>query len=260
MDDAGLAGLEHENLIASMAFVVAGVEGAVVRHGEGVVLIASGLPVRLFNQVLIEGDDPAPVAIANAVETMRQRGEDFVVNLRMGLDDAVLPVLNELGLVPLSARPWMPGMALHPLSAGAAPGPTDGHEIRLVADQAGLDDHILAAAIGFEMDETLVRTIMGGALRAAGDIAVYVGYTDGEPVTSGLGVRTGQTIGVYNVATVPSARRRGYGAAMTARIADDGVSAGCDVAILQASEMGRPIYERLGYRTVVEYMGYVDLA
>jgi hypothetical protein len=22
--------------------------------------------------------------------------------------------------------------------------------------------------------------------------------------------------------------------------------------------MGRPIYERLGYRTVVEYMGYID--
>ena len=32
-------------------------------------------------------------------------------------------------------------------------------------------------------------------------------------------------------------------------------AAGCDVAILQASEMGRPIYERLGFRTVVEYDG-----
>ena len=45
---------------------------------------------------------------------------------------------------------------------------------------------------------------------------------------------------------------------MTTRIASDAATAGCDVAVLQASEMGRPIYERLGYRTVVEYMGYVD--
>ena len=44
---------------------------------------------------------------------------------------------------------------------------------------------------------------------------------------------------------------------MTARVVADGVDAGCDVAALQASEMGRPIYERLGFRTVVRYAAYV---
>ena len=89
---------------------------------------------------------------------------------------------------------------------------------------------------------------------------MYVGYTDGEPVSSGLGMLTGRTIGVYNIATVDRARRRGYGAAMTSRVVADGVAAGADVAILQASDMGRPIYERLGFRTVVEYVGWVDPA
>jgi predicted GNAT family acetyltransferase len=70
-------------------------------------------------------------------------------------------------------------------------------------------------------------------------------------VTTGFGVRTGNTIGVYNIATLEMARRRGYGAAMTARVVADGAADGCDVAILQASEMGRPIYERLGFRTVI---------
>jgi hypothetical protein len=45
---------------------------------------------------------------------------------------------------------------------------------------------------------------------------------------------------------------------MTVRVALDGRAAGCDVAALQASEMGRPIYERLGYRTVVRYRAFVD--
>ncbi len=89
------------------------------------------------------------------------------------------------------------------------------------------------------------------------DCVVYVGYADGAPVVSGLGWRSGRTIGVYSIATVESERRRGYGAAMTARVIADGVDAGCDVAALQASEMGRPIYERLGFRTVVRYAAYV---
>jgi predicted acetyltransferase len=63
---------------------------------------------------------------------------------------------------------------------------------------------------------------------------------------------------VYNIATVEGARRRGYGTAMTVRVALDGRAAGCDVAALQASEMGRPIYERLGYRTVVRYRAFAD--
>jgi GNAT superfamily N-acetyltransferase len=92
------------------------------------------------------------------------------------------------------------------------------------------------------------------------DVAVYVGSTDGRPVSVGLGLRTGSTIGVYNIATLEPYRGRGYGAAMTARVVDDGAAAGCTTAILQASDMGYPIYERLGFRTVVRYHGWVEPA
>ena len=105
-----------------------------------------------------------------------------------------------------------------------------------------------------------LRAVMPMSLIERPEVATYVGYRDGEPATTGLGLRTGRTIGVYNITTLAAARKRGYGAAMTRRIAADGAAAGCDVAILQTSEMGRPIYARLGYRTVVEYMGYVDPA
>jgi hypothetical protein len=103
-----------------------------------------------------------------------------------------------------------------------------------------------------------MRAIMVPTLLDRDDVAVYVGYARGRPVVTGLGFRTGSTIGVYNISTVEGSRGRGYGAAMTGRVVADGVADGCDVAILQASEMGFPIYERLGFRTVVEYMGYVE--
>jgi GNAT superfamily N-acetyltransferase len=258
MDDAALARLEHENMIATMSAAARQVADSVVRRFGGVQLIATGLPIHLFNQVLVVDDDATTEELEVAIALTRQRRDRFVVNLRVGADDRFVPRLIELGLQPLSPTPWLPGMALYPVFA-TSPAPfADGHEIRGVRDQPGLDDHVAAAAAGFDMPKAWLEAVMGPGMFERGDATVYVGYTSGEPVSTGLGLVTDRTIGVYNVATVAPARGRGYGAAMTERIVADGIAKGCEVAILQASEMGRPIYERMGFREVVAYIGYVE--
>lgn len=257
MDDATLAALEHENMIETLAAGFANAPGSLVRRRDGVAVLASGLPVRFFNQVSVENGDATPDAVADAVALIRERRQPFIVHLRRGTDDGFRQLVAELGLVlPAEADP-MPGMALHPIPPSATPIPA-GHEIRRVDDQKGMEDHLRAGALGFGMPEVMLRAIAAPDTWQRPGNAVYVGYTDGEPVTTGLGVRTGRTIGVYNIATIESARRQGLGAAITERVAADGAAAGCDVAILQSSPMGRPIYERLGYRTVVEYDGWIE--
>ena len=260
MDDATLAELEHENFIASGALAVGQVPGALVRHDDGVAVVLSGLPLLLFNQILLERADATPGAIGAAVAAARARDHRFVVDLRVGTDDAHVRTVTSLGLVPLDDGPWIPGMAMFPITDddGAERGPDPALDIRRMVDQVGIDDHLAAAAGGFEMSLESIRPIITPRLVASPDVALYVGYLDGAPVVSGLGIRTGRTIGVYNIATVPDARRRGFGKAMTARVVADGAAAGCDVAVLQASDMGKPIYERMGFRTVVEYVGYVE--
>jgi GNAT superfamily N-acetyltransferase len=257
VDPTALASLEHANMVGAMTLIAGNVHGAVVRQTDDIAIASSGLPFILFNQVIVAGDAATPRALAAGVGVMRKRGSPFVVNLRVGADDAFAAVARELGLVPLSERPWMPGMAMHPVPAEPPPD-APGFEIRQASDATGIEDHIRTAAVGFEMAEDLIRAIVVPALLGRDDVAVYVGYADGEPVATGLGFRTGSTIGVYNISTVESSRGRGFGAAMTRRVIADGLAAGCDVAILQSSEMGFPIYERLGFRTVVEYMGYVE--
>ncbi len=258
METTELASLEHENLVEAMAVYTAHVDGTLIRRADGIAIISTGLSFLLFNQVLIDGPEATPASVVKAVGVMRERGGAFVVNLRVGPDDQFIAATAALGLVPVSERPWLPGMALHPLSTALAPGALPDHDIRQVTDEAGLEDHIRIVAAGFDLPEELIRASMAPELIGRDGTAIYVGYTDGEPVSSGLGIRSGRTIGVYSIATVAAARGRGYGAAMTSRVAFDGAVAGCDVAILQASEMGYPIYERLGYRKVVEYVGYVE--
>ena len=57
-------------------------------------------------------------------------------------------------------------------------------------------------------------------------------------------------VGVYNIAVAPAARGRGLGRAITERVVADGIAAGADAAYLHASDLGRPLYESMGFRLV----------
>jgi predicted GNAT family acetyltransferase len=84
-----------------------------------------------------------------------------------------------------------------------------------------------------------------------------VGEVDGEIVTTALGTVFGDCVGVFNVATPEAHRRRGHGAAITARVVTDGLAAGADWAWLQSSEVGYRVYEALGFETVERWSCWV---
>lgn len=81
----------------------------------------------------------------------------------------------------------------------------------------------------------------------------YIGLLDGQPVASAALVTDGGVAGVYAIATIDGARRRGIGRYMTELVLWEGRQRGNHVGVLQASAMGRPIYERIGFRAVCTY-------
>jgi GNAT superfamily N-acetyltransferase len=256
-----LAALEHENWVAYLTGVVSCTDRATVTRAGGVVAILSGLPFDWFNQVLIEREEATAAGVLAGVAQGREWGGPFVVRLRDGIDDRFIPTLSQAGLAPEGAETPTPGMVAYPIDFDAIAEPAVPElEIRRVTDAAGIDAHREAVTAGFGSHPAVADGTACPGLLDRPECVVYVGYVFGDPVVSGLGWRTGRTLGVYSIATIESARRRGYGAAMTARAVADGVVAGCDVAALQASEVGRPIYERLGFRTVVKYTAYLEAA
>jgi predicted GNAT family acetyltransferase len=83
---------------------------------------------------------------------------------------------------------------------------------------------------------------------------VYVGRVGGEIVSTALAFTVDGATGVFDVATPPAHRGRGYGAALTARVARDGLAAGSELAYLQSSDVGYGVYRGLGFRDVEQYV------
>jgi ribosomal protein S18 acetylase RimI-like enzyme len=81
--------------------------------------------------------------------------------------------------------------------------------------------------------------------------ASYVGYVDGEPVSTTAVVMGGDVAGVYNVATLPPHQRHGYGEAVMRRAIEDAQREhGVTRTILQSTPAGLRLYERMGFRTI----------
>jgi GNAT superfamily N-acetyltransferase len=69
----------------------------------------------------------------------------------------------------------------------------------------------------------------------------------GRAVGAGTLIASGGVAGVYNVATVPSARRQGVAAAVMAALHERALELGYPGTALASSSMGIPLYDRLGY-------------
>ena len=87
-------------------------------------------------------------------------------------------------------------------------------------------------------------------------VGLLVGLVDGSPACTSAYVMSGDQIGVYWVATLEKYRRRGLGAAVTWAAIAAGRGSGGTWASLGASELGRPVYERMGFETRSEYVKF----
>ena len=84
-----------------------------------------------------------------------------------------------------------------------------------------------------------------------------VAYDGDVPVGAACGFLHGRTGGIYFVATPPEHRGRGVGAEVTTWVANSLFDSGAQRVTLQSSEMGRGVYERLGFTVCGEYERFV---
>jgi ribosomal protein S18 acetylase RimI-like enzyme len=91
----------------------------------------------------------------------------------------------------------------------------------------------------------------------ASSFHVKVATMDGKSVATALAYDHLGDCGIYNVATVPHARRRGLGTALTALLVHEARDRGCTTASLQATEMSERVYTALGFGDLGRFIEYV---
>jgi GNAT superfamily N-acetyltransferase len=76
---------------------------------------------------------------------------------------------------------------------------------------------------------------------------------DGAIVGTGVATINGPVAWIGTIWVASSARGRGLGRALTEALIDAAEAAGCRTLVLVATEAGRPLYERLGFRVQTWY-------
>lgn len=152
----------------------------------------------------------------------------------------------------------VPGMAMSLDQLPPALPRPEGLEIVTVDSDALLRSWIDVFAEGYPIPEAMKAPFLDLLSDLGLDLPLrnYLGFLEGVPVaTSNLYLGAG-VAGIMFVATLPAARGRGVGAAMTLAPLYEARKLGYRAGILQSSEMGYPVYRRLGFQQLTAMEHY----
>ncbi|MGD0205394.1 MAG: GNAT family N-acetyltransferase [Dehalococcoidia bacterium] len=223
------------------------------------IIVSTGLHMALLNSVL------GPRFNANNLSKRTEVAMSHFRNTRLPMTwilgpSSAPPELDDFllgqGLV---SEQKTPGMAIDLRDVNPEPLPS-GFEIQQVEDMNSLSICSDISAEVFEVPKD-IRGGWGDIIRSIGINPTYrwfLGILNGRPVSISLLALHDGVAGIYNVATLSDARGKGLGSAMTREPLIHARKAGYDVAVLEASELGLPVYKRLGFRKLCEFKTFTS--
>jgi GNAT superfamily N-acetyltransferase len=236
--------------------------GGEVRRDRDLVLTFSGVPFRAINAAVSADLESASIRqrIGDAIDWLSARTDRWrwlvgptsrPLDLEVHLLEAGLDLLSDnpgmaLGLGAWRSRPLPPGVT-----------------VERVVDDAVLERWRNVQQRGLGLDDAAAEAWWVAHQRLGVEawppLRNWVASLDGEPVAAAALFVGANVAGIYNVCTVPEARGRGIGAAVTGVALDDAVEQGLDRAVLGASDMGYSVYRRLGFRDVSRLRSYTAM-
>lgn len=219
---------------------------------DGVLVSDSSLGVELFNVVYLREDPDDPAAtLARIAAHFAAPAQPYRLCLRPGACPSTRAAIRESGALLSSTTP---AMALSGIGEISPPetsldiGEIDIHEL----DEYEHFRTINTLAYGIPLEFAPVM-LTSDYLEDATSICILGRDSAGVPVATSALMSSSARIGIYWVATHPDARRRGHAEALTWRAVAKARALGHERVCLQASEMGAPLYRRMGFEDIENY-------
>ena len=270
-----------ENLRESFRIIAASRSVGEVRELPGVSIASAGVAFQMFNAAFLSGPVETEAELARSILLpslqFNTRGLEWSFWV---CEDWLAPkahrrlrqVFDRYGL---RRTVGLPGMVTEKLRPPTRRLPEI--DVRRVRDSRTGDDFRGIGSVCFHVPIAWFNEVFDQ--NCVWDrFAAYVGYVDDEPVATAATVASGDivgagpdagrgpapqpggdVIGVYNVATLPDHRRRGYGeAVMRHALAEAERERPSRPVVLQSTDDGLRLYERMGFRTVARFSVYAS--
>ncbi|MFL5736041.1 MAG: GNAT family N-acetyltransferase [Actinomycetota bacterium] len=223
--------------------------GGTVERIDGLLVALTEVADPQLNVAVVERapDDPA-AALATATEVFSDHGFRIGLDLPRARHPDVERAAADLRMIVGVSRPAMSAM----VAELTPPVPPPGVEISRLDAEDDLRDMWQIQSTAFGMRPDVARAYLSAELLRTPGVTCLIAGLDGRPVASALAMEIDGSVGLFGVATLPDARGRGIGTAITAA-AVDRVRDRCDLAWLQASEDGGRVYRRMGFSTVGDW-------
>lgn len=234
--------------------------GAARSDEDGLECVFSGLPVAFFNVGLVTGRSVS----ADDLGRLGRRACEFAADrqvpwLFVTTQEALAPgtdaaaALDACGLVPIMALTGMIAERIAPVTRMP-----EGLELTVPADPASCASLLDVNSAAYAMDLEAGKAVMGRPDFWAPHFPV-LGRAHGQPASTSAVLMVEGYRYVALVATDPGHQRRGYAdAAMRQSLVNAARVHGEAPTFLHATDAGKPVYERMGYRTVTSHGVYLE--
>jgi N-acetylglutamate synthase-like GNAT family acetyltransferase len=234
----------HTSMLHWYRLVGAGSDGARTIERDGLVaaLVPASAQRSVVNAVVYEHPDALAAAYDELAAAYDEIGAKWTVWVHDGGRETAALLERAGHVLDASPEAMAVDLAAAPPRRPAADALRDWTAAGELSDVGAINDR----AYGHGGD-WFSRALTG---LPSGAVNIYVARQDGEAVGCCAIVDTGTNTEVQMVAVVPEARGNGISGKLIAHGLADAVERGAHSSTLVATKLGRPVYGRLGFRTL----------
>jgi len=258
LSDASLTKAITENCYALTPFSH-GWKGAEIYNGKDVKWVVTDLPFPPVNAAF--HTNLKPENVDNKIEEFQNLGRKKKVPIQWFICPDTRPanLTERLTAHGFTTHGGGAGMAIDLIAMNESEPLPAGLEIVEVKDNKTLKAWCHVVCVGFSVPphaEPTIMKVVKTDIKYKQPEKYYLGILDCKPVATSMYFLGEGVCGIYFVATIPEARNKGIGFAVTQAALKDGRKLGYRVGILQASKMGEPVYRRMGFKEYCRVSSY----